>query len=338
MAAHSMPRCVTALILVALVVTVALPAHSVIAQDVLPGRHAGAAASPVFLPAVFRAQLPLPAAEVSAALDAIKGQFDALPGVDEIAERKLLVETLTGLPDLASSGMAEDGSVWAELSDGRLITIPMAKSRDEGTDRDALTVHFPNAPQDELPATQRAYVMNALGSCFTDTSQEIAAWLTSGGYQVMATPPTVEGLKSVRDAAVLFFDSHGGLARPITGTTYTMWTQTLWSLSNDVAYLSDLMAGRMAYMLATEDRNPNGVGCSTAWHYSITPAFVSTYMTFVPNSFVFFNGCSGMHPAAQPMRQAFAGAGASVFAGWTNPISDGLSAAVARQLILGAHD
>jgi hypothetical protein len=55
-------------------------------------------------------------------------------------------------------------------------------------------------------------------------------------------------------------------------------------------------------------------------------------MTFVPRSFVFFNGCSGMHPAAQPMRQAFAGAGASVFAGWTNPISDGLSAAVARQL------
>ena len=235
----------------------------------------------------------------------------------------MLVETLASLPDLASSGMAEDGSVWAELSDGRLITIPMAKSQDEGAARDTLTIRFPNAPQAELPATQRAYVMNALGSCFTDTSQEIAAWLTSAGYQVMATPPTVEGLKSVRDAAVLFFDSHGALSRPITGTTYTMWTQTLWSLSNDVEYLSDLMAGRMAYTLATEDRNPNGGACSTAWHYSITPAFVSTYMTFVPHSFVFFNGCSGMHPAAQPMRQTFADAGASVFAGWTNPISDG---------------
>ena len=243
-----------------------------------------------------------------------------------------MVATLAGLPDLASSGMAEDGSVWAELSDGRLITIPMAKSPDEGAARNALTRHFPTAPQDELPATQRAYVMNALGSCFTDTSQEIGAWLTSAGYQVMATPPTVEGLKSVHDAAVFYFDSHGGLVRPITGTTYTMWTQTLWSLPNDVAYLSDLMAGRMAYMLTTEDRNPSGAGCTTEWHYSITPAFVSTYMTFVPRSFVFFNGCSGMHPAAQPMRQAFAGAGASVFAGWTNPISDGLSAAVARQL------
>lgn len=74
MASYTMTRWMTTLTLVALVATLARPAHLVIAQDTFPARHAGAAAGSVFLPAVFYSPQPLPVAAVSAALDAIKDQ------------------------------------------------------------------------------------------------------------------------------------------------------------------------------------------------------------------------------------------------------------------------
>ena len=294
----------------------------------------------IFLPLIWQsASFPLSADAVAQVLNEVKAQFDALPGVDEIAERKVLVQSIAAIPHMTAAGMADDGAVWGRLSDGRMISIPMSKF-DGG--KASWSQNLPmtaSLVQGRLPAHDRAYVMNALGTCFTDTAPTIAGLLASQNYQIIDTPPTVEGLKTVRDAGVVFFDSHGGLAGE-AGSDYIMWTQTSWNLINDVIYLPELLSNQLVYMLAIHDLESNTGKCQSSWHYSITPSFVAAHMTFAPGSFIFFNGCSGMHHLAEGMRQTFASKGASVFAGWTNPVYDAQSVRAAYtmfDLMLGTN-
>lgn len=169
--------------------------------------------------------------------------------------------------------------------------------------------------------------MNALGSCFQSNIGQYSAWLAAQNYTVSPLGPTVSELRTVKDAALFFIDTHGGSGTNIVGRpTYALWTATSVDLQSDINLADNLFAGRLVYFLANHHRaTPPATGCLSAWHYAITPSFVSVYMTFAPRSFVFFNGCSSASAAAASMQQAFAAAGAAMYAGWTWPVQDNVA-------------
>jgi hypothetical protein len=297
----------------------------------------------LYLPLMVRpASPPLSGDAIAAALSAIQTRFEAMPGVDKSAERHDLANFIRALPSMAAAGVAKDGSVWGRFRDGRMLTIPVTLPDQSaaGLTPSPLPPSSPASSQEGLPATDTAYALNAMGSCFPDAATPIASWLTARGYAVAPIQPTVEGLKTVHDAGVLYLDGHGGVAESVKGERYAMWTSTPWALAGDFEFFDDIVAGRLVYMLALNDLDTAGTACVASWHYAITDLFVSNYLTLAPASFVFFNGCSGMSADANVLRQAFAQKGASVYVGWTDPVGD-YSSWVAVQFVfdrlLGAN-
>jgi hypothetical protein len=268
---------------------------------------------------------PLPGAVIAATLNTIRTRFEAMPNPDYTAARLELAGTIRALPHIADAGVAaDDAAVWAYFTDGRMLTIPVtvphpaaaAQTTPEQTGRPA------TSPDQELPAGNTAYLLDALGSCFNHALTDVTPWMTANQYTVAPIQPTVDQLKTVHDAAFFYVDTHGGAVQGLAGPNYAMWTLDPWSLASDVTFLDDILGGRLVYMLAKHDVDTSGQNCTSEWHYAITGAFVAQYMTFTPRSFVFFNGCSSMSVAAQPMRSAFASKGASRYLGWTAPVDD----------------
>lgn len=292
-----------------------------------PIRRAESSTHRTYLPLAARrgASPPVPAAAVATVLNTIRTRFQAMPEPNDTAARAELAGVISTLPHIVDAGVAtEDHSVWAYFSDGRMLTIPVTVPdlSDAARTSTSRSLRSGSPPAQGLPAGDTAYLLDALGTCFRHGLTHVTPWMTANHYAVAPIQPTVQQLKTVHDAAVAVFDTHGGAVNGLNGSTYALWTLSQWSLANDLEFLGDLLNGQLVYMLAHEDIATSGQNCTSEWHYGITAAFVSQHMTFAPRSFVFFNGCSSMSPAAQPMRTAFASKGASRYAGWTAPVDD----------------
>lgn len=286
---------------------------------------------------------PLPGAVIAATLSAIRTRFAAMPNPNDTAARLELAAGIRAMPHIADAGVADgDASVWATFTDGRMLTIPVTVPHPDAAAQTPGELPAPPStpPSQELPAGSTAYLLDALGSCFRHVLTYGTPWMAANQYTVAPIQPTVDQLKTVHDAAFFYVDTHGGAVQGLHGRDYAMWTLDPWSLAGDARLLDDILGGRLVYMLAADDVVPSGQGCTKEWHYAITAAFVAQYMTFTPRSFVFFNGCSSMSAAAQPMRAAFAGKGASRYLGWSAPVDDYdsyLIGAIIFELMLAAN-
>ena len=321
------------LLAVALSAISLLFSHGVSAQtpDPPPGK--------LYLPLLLQPALSptLPFAQRQPVLDAIRQQFDAMPGVNVDDERAALTAFILTQPHIAAAGVEEDGSVWGRFSDGRLLIIAATPPSTGASQTENFIPAQTAISPANLPSTDTAYVFNALGTCFQNQAAQISTWLMNQNYTVSPISPTVPELRTVKNAALFYIDTHGGSARTITnGLMYAMWTGTPVTLQWDVTLGNDLFAGRLVYFLAGHNTAaPPATNCISEWHYALTDSFVSTYMTFAPHSFVFFNGCSSASLAAASMQQAFAQAGAAAYAGWTLPVDDPDANFVAQALFDG---
>ena len=294
-------------------------------------------------------------------------QASTLP--DGEMDRAALLTYFESNPQFELSGEADDGSVWARFTDGRLVIIrpPIPKlSEGEATlppssDLTSPGVSYappavpvtaaPDSPQegkavavarqqegrkDNLPASDKAVVMSALGAYSGNAPSVVSKWLTDNGYPSQPAPATVESLKAVQDVGVFYFYTHGGsgclgtfeackakytpaapgaptAATPQVAYTYALWTSTPVSKANDATFKADLDGKFLAYSYAdsfdVKDKE------DLQWRYAITDTFVVKYMLFSQDSLVFINACSSM---ASTLPKALRTAKASVAVGWSD--------------------
>lgn len=306
-----------------------------------------------------------------ATLDAISEVVESSTLPDGEVDKAALLKYFESNPQFEGSGEAPDGSVWARFNDGRLVIVPppipesaegevmLAPSSDpvlptaseplpalpapaasvEAQRGKALfSLRQQGGPEANLPASDNAMVMSALGTGFRDASSDVHAWLNEQGYSSSRVDPTVENLKSVENVGVFYINSHGGqgclgtfeaceavytpvappaqtavappsAAPPQYAFTYALWTSTPVSKANDATYKADLDGGFLAYSLADPAKDSAYV-----WRYAITGKFVRTYMRFSDYSLVFIDACSS-EALWWDIQEANAGA----FVLWTAP-------------------
>lgn len=287
-----------------------------------------------------------------AVFSAVGLMADALPHTSLAADSLAIQQYLQSRPEVDVTIIAPDGNVWARFTDGFLFgvfnnVIPdIATAKSVAKGRDA-----------ELPSTTNASLFYAFGQGLTSAVSEIGGYLGNEGYSATISQNVdVEDLKEVNNTTGVFYiDAHGGLFYTDVGTraqaapnsraamrsaaprdlffqpspvSFALSTSTLVSKANLSTYAQDWKNGRMIAVLA-----PNGVveaGSTkivrrTIW--CVTEKFVTQYMSFAKNSFVFINACTSYN---DPFRLACLSKGAGVYVGWSQTIGDTPSYEVAK--------
>ena len=306
-----------------------------------------------------------------AALDAVELVLSFLPGQDLATETRFLVEAMRAMPQFAAVGAAPDQTVWAKFTNGMSLFIVHAGPGEAtgGPPTQAVTglardpapwttsggpTHVSAAPvalrpparriAGTVPASARFRLFDGVGSYVPgDPRADLEAMLTKHGYTGTREDATLAALRSVSGDGIFYMRAHAGLGSihgDSTRLKYALWTATAADSAaeaNDATLLTDLMVGRVVYMLfrVTAWTNANPLAAPNR-HYGITEDFISHYMTFANNSFVYVDACE---TAAQPgLRAAFRNA--SLFAGWTERVLFAAQGPTARYVfdrMLGAN-
>ncbi|MFQ5401618.1 MAG: hypothetical protein ACE5E7_18725 [Anaerolineae bacterium] len=297
----------------------------------------------------------IPFEEREAALDDLITFLNDLPAENQASDNQAMVDYLLSRPEFVAADVSSDGTVWGEFSDGRLLFIFNNRTLDAGNTQSSarppgrgisskhapltlaapptlLTAASVPAPaataKGELPQSDRAYLLSAMGTWWPDATPDLEKWVGDSGYDVVNSAPTVEMLKGVSGSGMFYLDTHGGKINDFHGKeVYGLWTATPIDSFNESLLRLDIEAGRVAYAAAKHDEF-NGKPLY-ARHYAITADFVTEYMSFAPNSFVFINACSSN---MEEMRKAFLAQGASVYAGWSITVDGNFADRTARFL------
>lgn len=149
-----------------------------------------------------------------------------------------LLDHLNSIPEMVAAGVAEDGSVWGQFTDGRLAVFVEANPLPQIDDTDTQNAPTPsinhpmqndpylhalwtnqdnqnwstNKYQNEtinLPLSSDAVVVNALSARYGGEWNQISSLLNEGMYNVRSIEATVENLKTIQNVGVLYFSTHG---------------------------------------------------------------------------------------------------------------------------------
>jgi hypothetical protein len=270
------------------------------------------------------ASKPLTDAQREADISNINSHFAGLQSEVLTSQANDMVAYLKTLPDIEAEGIATDGCAWGRFTDGRMLCVITNRAPGGATpDLRAPNTARPLIGQ-ELPSQTSAYLANVfeysgtyhMGS-FHPAGYAIDGMLAPAGYQIEGSGvqlPSVESLKGVTNNGIFFMDTHGGYSKDRQGNYhYAIFTSSSTSAILDASYKSDLDSAKLIYM--TADVGPGG----TETHYAATPAFVTSYMKFGPNSLVFMNFCTSEDPV---FKEACLNAGAGYYLGWTAPVDD----------------
>lgn len=266
---------------------------------------------------------------------------------DGVADMVQLLNYLGSDPAFEAYGPSSDGSVWAQLTNGRQAVF-LATARevvDSSTHPAAgLAAPFPIAMPEyqvandlvssgeasarlltdneklELPSNDLVLIMNGLTSAYSFNSGKLADWFDLMEYAVVppSTGVQVEDLyfkENGNQYGVFILATHGGLGcREIVNKQCTvplalLATNTLVTEENKKRYADDLDARRLVFV-GSRDYPGN--------YYAFTETFVIKHMLFPANSLVFLYACSGSN-----MAFAFSIAHASVVLGWDDALSGG---------------
>ncbi len=285
-----------------------------------------------------------------AALNAIDSVGNLLEAVSPDSFATALLAFLNSRDEFEAAGK-QGSSVWARFDDGRMVMIPnnrfpgagpvepypagyepvdqavevaarpLPPRRDElrPSEESQGSRLEPTAPFYGVPHSVQSAVFSTLGAnCYTLGQPYINYLLDQGGYWRSAIQhPSPADLATVQDYGFFYIDAHGGVCISDSSTVITgIWTNTMCSEDNDSVFKPQLDADELVYMYA---KGGSGALCKNQWRYAFTGKFVSSYMSFAPNSFVYIGACESDAPS---LRAGFAAAGASVFAGWTMTVGD----------------
>jgi hypothetical protein len=228
----------------------------------------------------------------------------------------------------------DGGDIWAEFTDGSEYMI--INNRPKGTEV------FPDFPgliggkssqrtqgssnaRVGLPESDNVYLVNSLGNSFPSTRNArnvIKGFFTDKGYEVQLLDGTIENLKTIKDAGVFYFSTHGGFKKEGTDSIYRAWTSDTVSVATEKMYKQDIKEKNLVYIRAYHNVGPNGQDQAET-HYGITHKFVEKYMKFADNAMIYVDACKSFldndFQYAFIKQSNFTG----TYLGWTEDVLDG---------------
>lgn len=267
-------------------------------------------------------------------LDEVLEHIQSVSGDNQEATWAAIVEYLDSRPEFAEAGVSADGIVWGIFTDGGLyfhadnqrphLEIEPAEAMSTAPGRQvsmtAPALAIPAVLQvgggsgAELPGSTTATLLEAYGPLGDDMTQNVAMWLTEGGYEATRLEGTIDRMMAVSGDGVFVFNGHGGtpsLDNPALPDTYAVFSTTEVGAELDPAYQADLQAGRIGWGTIAWDYNPayapdgdcdveGGARlppkCQRYTYrrvYALTTAGVQQYWRFADNALVALGACSG---------------------------------------------
>lgn len=285
-------------------------------------------------------------------MNAVKARLDDLPA-NPTAEEVLAVaaKAIAKRPEFEATGSsAELGIAWGRFPGGATYIVdakgrpvhgsPPVVSHAKGAVAEVYTepIQFsapplgmqgaPAAPfsRTGIPAGPAVLFQVLEASDYANVAAQISPWLLEAGYSVTANPEaggSVEDLKKVDGPAFFYMGTHGItaplLSSPAEGApaySSAILTTTASTAEAQAAYAEDL--ADQSLVMVEEALLLPGV----ERRFFFTSRFVTKYMTFAPNSFVYMDCCSSDHPNGTRLKEAFFEAGASLYAGWSKDVTD----------------
>ena len=288
-------------------------------------------------------------------LNAVKQQWNSLPGVDASADNQALLDFVTSIPEFSSVGLDTRCScVWAVFSDDGSLVLLANNSKLPGPPSPAVVTKTSSHPGAsarnnqppsplaelapaaaspiELPKGQFAVLMNVRGPDMPNPVPDLRAWLTAQSYvdpSPLCNDASVQCLRQGPvgpDEAVYYLATYGGLVERVAGgpKDYVLATSTMLTAAteNDPLIQADLAARRLAYGPHEHYWNPVTQKWEVETFYWINADFIRYYWAgkqFAPDSLVFIDACDS--DLAADLKQAMFDRNASVFAGWDEKVS-----------------
>lgn len=247
-----------------------------------------------------------------AAMDRVRAKYNALVAahVKDVQRELQLVAYMKTLTEFKKSGLFADGTIWGRFSDNSFYMFndravpddfvpppahrtgaPVPTSIESGP---SLTTPRAVTAGLEVVNSRKAYLFDVFDGSMGTPNTEIADMLKKRGYQVTGGPATLEALRNVKDAGVLYMSSHGCQAsHPLNPTQsfWSVWTSTDANPENDAKYANDIAAGRIVVFEAPYGKEFLGLKY-VARRYAITAEWVKYYgWTFSNRSMAFINCC-----------------------------------------------
>jgi hypothetical protein len=142
-------------------------------------------------------------------------------------------------------------------------------------------------------------------------------------YDLERKDATIDNLKAVKDEAIIYILTHGGVGFTFSGLIptpkFSLWTSDLVSKAKDVQYKTDLDNGALSYVYGLQNLNQ-----PYEWHYGITQEFVKQHMSFADDAIVYLDACSSMSEEAKPFSEQVLDKCKNkmgTYVGWTKPMS-----------------
>lgn len=265
-----------------------------------------------------------------AAEDKVTAKFQALEaqGLSETDREAALLAFMKTDTDFAQTGQASDGTLWARFSDNSYYLFndrdlpdsdysapPVGPKFGASTGRSS----FQSRGDVPLADGKTALLFDCFNGFLGEPNDKIAGLLTKRGYTVQNMDATLENLRTVNNATVLYVSSHGGKAETYLhpGEFWSMWTDTEATAANDATYIDDLTSGRLVVFEAATGFGALGYK-QMQRHYAITADWVKHYgWSFTKHSVAFMNFCwsdaGGMTKALKSIAQP-----AGLTLGWSN--------------------
>jgi hypothetical protein len=271
------------------------------------------------------------------ALDDVSAKWNSITATDPTQQNQEMVSFLATRPEFEAYGISDDNdSVWARFTDGRLLIIfdPGTPESDSDVPMQDLGVPQASPAGSGLPENKDVFIYSALNYPWPNPAPQIAGMLEKNGYinKGKVGQVQVSDLRNIKDAAVLYINSHGrkGLVK-YGDWVYAILTNTPVDLESDVnaGRSSDWGAQRLAYMLKRWEFSV---------YYGVTAKFFKDYATFGKNGFAFIDGCRSDETTG--FKQVFVDKNV-VYAGWNNSVGEACATDIARYVfdrLLGANE
>ncbi len=277
--------------------------------------------------------------EISVAIGAVNKKIKTLnydPNHPEAINQQI-VDFIRQRPEFSSVEInPTNTAITATLKNGHMFVVFNEPHSKNNANLSNFASPLQNSTR-EFPSSNKARILNSVGSYFIDPLPELIPLLTEpgSGYQIVPADASIEGLKNVSGDGLFFIQAHGTIFSENEKKAFLLSTSTLINLDAngdpiyDNRYQKDADEGRIGYSSNIQDRDENG-GTVVRSTYAISERFVKYYMKFDKNSLVILQACESDYA---PFKQAFFDAGASVCTGWSN-IVDAIFATKSSKYII----
>lgn len=244
-------------------------------------------------------------AERMAVFEACDKKAAELNNLESLEDRLLFLAWLETQAAFSSVGFAEE-DLYAVFRDGRVaffVRTPLDESDSTGGRVSSGRKSNPPANSntqgrtEDLPKSKKVSLFNGMGKIFNPNTRDAIKKIfdeAKAGYNVETKEATIANLKAVSGDAVFYIHTHGGRGhlheKDGPRTVMALWTTELVSDALDDLYKDELDKETLCYMKASNDHIKK-----SEWHYAITSKFVSEYMSFGENCFIYLDACNGFN-------------------------------------------